>query len=145
MQSYLPPNTQSLKQFCCTLWLLLTILLIASLLCPPIGFLASAPDVEDPHCDPDYRDVFTATGSRNLFGVSPFPGHLSFTLVKVSDVSWNIVVGRGGQCLMAWICYHVYYACFIRIVEKVPIPYDLYKQLASGSPSITSIPKMVKF
>ncbi|KAF2452090.1 hypothetical protein P171DRAFT_459867 [Karstenula rhodostoma CBS 690.94] len=35
-------------------------------------------------------------------------GAMSFTEVKVIDVAWDLVVGRGGQMLLAWVNYVVF-------------------------------------
>lgn len=35
-------------------------------------------------------------------------GAMSFTQVKVIDVAWDLIVGRGGQMLLAWVNYVVF-------------------------------------
>ena len=72
----------------------------------------------------DVGDVWSSWSA--LFEINMRTGNLSFTAAKLIDVAFDIVVGRGGQAVLAWIAYRVYTDVLTRITEKGQIRYDLF-------------------
>ncbi|KAE9366501.1 hypothetical protein N431DRAFT_445229 [Stipitochalara longipes BDJ] len=66
------------------------------------------------------------TSWSTLFEINLRTGNLSFTAAKLIDIAFDIVVGRGGQFLLAWMAYRVYTDVLMRIAEKGQIRYDLF-------------------
>lgn len=57
-------------------------------------------------------------------------GSLSFTAVKVIDVIWDLVVGRGGQLVLGYITYRVFNESLLYYMENHPTSYKLYTAVA---------------
>ena len=72
----------------------------------------------------DVEDVWSSWSA--LFEINLRTRNLSFTAAKLIDVAFDIVVGRGGQAVLAWIAYRVYTDVLIRVTEKGQIRYDLF-------------------
>ncbi|XP_014560565.1 hypothetical protein COCVIDRAFT_12595 [Bipolaris victoriae FI3] len=57
-------------------------------------------------------------------------GAFTFTQVKVIDVAWDVIVGRGGQLLLGWINYRVFNEWLIYHMEMHFTSYKLYAAVA---------------
>ncbi|KAH6883201.1 hypothetical protein BKA58DRAFT_417013 [Alternaria rosae] len=57
-------------------------------------------------------------------------GALTFTQVKVIDVAWDLIIGRGGQLLLAWANYRVFNEWLVYHMEMHHTSYKLYAALA---------------
>jgi hypothetical protein len=53
-------------------------------------------------------------------------GNFTLTRVRLLDIGWNVVVGRGLQGLSGLVAYRVFTNALMRIVENNPISYELY-------------------
>ena len=91
------------------------------------------------------NSVSAANGSEGggraqaLFNILPMTNSMSYDSVKAVDLSFNIIVGRGGQALILWVSYHVYRACLVRIMETQAVSHAFYLSLALGPPSVFSL------
>lgn len=61
-----------------------------------------------------------------LFEINIRTPPMTFTQAKVIDLACDLVAGRGGQAVLAWIAYRVYTNALIRVTEKGQIRYDLF-------------------
>ena len=57
-------------------------------------------------------------------------GAMTFTQVKVIDITWDLLVGRGGQMLLAWVNYRVFNEWLVYHMERWPTSYKMYTSLA---------------
>ncbi|KAM7194553.1 hypothetical protein V8F20_007909 [Naviculisporaceae sp. PSN 640] len=88
-------------------------------------------ETSDVGCLPN--DVFNARDRRyNIFDPSGFFqithgfGSLTFTGAKLADLSWDIIVGRGGQSMLAYFSWKAFSAHFKNQMNKEPVSYNLY-------------------
>lgn len=94
------------------------------------------------HCN--YNGVFTPdeNPSINLWNKAGFFyitiawGEMSFSTAKFIDIVWDIVVGRGGQALLAWITYRVSSQYLAMAMRDAPVSYATYESLAFVPPSL---------
>ncbi|KAI1386794.1 uncharacterized protein F4822DRAFT_411246 [Hypoxylon trugodes] len=75
------------------------------------------------NCNISTYDVWTASG---FFEVDIGFGDLTFTQAKVIDVSWDMVIGRGGQTLMAFISWRAFADYVTTSMEFAPITYTMF-------------------
>lgn len=66
-------------------------------------------------------------------------GDMTFSQVKVIDVSWDLVAGRGGQLLLAWVNYTVFNEWLVYHMEKHPTSYKMYMALAFRTTSVPTL------
>jgi hypothetical protein len=78
-------------------------------------------------------------GGSKWLTISTAYGTLTFAQAKVCDLAWDVVVSRGGQALLAWICYRVYTAILMSIMEERHISYELYVAIALQYTSFVSL------
>lgn len=57
-------------------------------------------------------------------------GAFTFTQVKVIDVAWDLIIGRGGQLLLAWVNYRVFNEWLVYHMEMHLTSYKLYAAVA---------------
>ena len=69
---------------------------------------------------------------------------LSFLEAKVIDVIWDLVVGQGGRCLMAWISYRVFMDSLVALMEKAAVTYDMYTSIAFSTTSLWALWESLK-
>ncbi|KFY03631.1 hypothetical protein O988_01351 [Pseudogymnoascus sp. VKM F-3808] len=72
----------------------------------------------------DVEDAWSSWSS--LFEINIRTRNLSFTAAKLIDVAFDVIVGRGGQAVLAWMAYRVYTDVLIRVAEKSQVRYDLF-------------------
>lgn len=75
----------------------------------------------------------------NLLNVDVAFGTLSFGTAKFIDLTWDIVISRGGQALLAWITYHVHCAALLLIMESSLISYDLYTSMTLSQANMAAL------
>ena len=63
----------------------------------------------------------------------------SYTEVKVIDLAWDLLVGRGGQLVFAWLAYHVFRAVVANLMEEGEVGYDLFACVAFHSGSVPAL------
>lgn len=53
-------------------------------------------------------------------------GRLSFPSVKIIDVIWDVVVGRGGQALLAWLSYRILGQALLHSMEIRSVSFERF-------------------
>ena len=66
-------------------------------------------------------------------------GSMTFTQVKVIDIAWDLLIGRGGQILLAWVNYRVFNEWLYYHMEMHKTSYKLYTSLAFSTTSLTTL------
>ena len=79
------------------------------------------------------------SGFQGLLTVDVAYGDMAFSLAKFVDIVWDILIGRGGQLLIAWIDYRVFSDALMRIMETTTVPYDLYIEITFSPPSVATL------
>ncbi|KAE9969476.1 hypothetical protein EG328_006839 [Venturia inaequalis] len=72
--------------------------------------------------------------TSGYFQITLGTGHLSFALAKFIDISFDVVVGRGGQAILALVSYRVLKQYITSTMEKSPVSYGVYKTIFLGDP-----------
>jgi hypothetical protein len=86
----------------------------------------------------------TVSGIEKLFVLDTTFGRFTFSQVKILDVAWDIVIGRGVQ-LLAWgIGYLVFSDALLRAIERHPASFQVFQRIALEGPSLMSLYTLVK-
>ncbi|KAI0852834.1 hypothetical protein F5Y00DRAFT_272463 [Daldinia vernicosa] len=64
--------------------------------------------------------------SSSFFDISLGFGNLTFAEAKVIDISWDIVIGRGGQALMAFMSWRVFADYVTTSMEFAPVTFTVF-------------------
>ena len=101
---------------------------LGSLACLPNGnfVLPGTADI----WNPDYFITVSITWGQNR--------QWSYTHVKIIDIVWDVVVGRGSQMLLVYISYHVFNQSLFQIIQSRPVGYQTYGAVAFQTRSVTS-------
>jgi hypothetical protein len=71
-------------------------------------------------------------------------GTFTFTQVKVVDIAWDLIIGRGGQLLLAWVNYRVFNEWLVYHMELHPTSYKLYAAVAFETTTIGTLGVLAK-
>ncbi|KAF1927751.1 uncharacterized protein M421DRAFT_64569 [Didymella exigua CBS 183.55] len=71
-------------------------------------------------------------------------GNMTFTHVKVIDVAWDLLVGRGGQMGLAWVNWVVFNEWLVFHLERWGTSYKMYSTVALQTTSWTMMGVMAK-
>lgn len=66
-------------------------------------------------------------------------GQFPYTVVKVIDVIFDVIVGRGGQALAAWISYSILSKALLHSMESTPISFDRFTSTSYKIGSLTAL------
>jgi hypothetical protein len=55
---------------------------------------------------------------------------MTFTQVKVIDIAWDLIIGRGGQVLMAWVNWRVFNEWMVWFMEEHVAGFKMYAAVA---------------
>ncbi|EXJ55471.1 hypothetical protein A1O7_08398 [Cladophialophora yegresii CBS 114405] len=88
----------------------------------------------------DY-DIWELSG---LFQITLGFGNFSFSTAKIIDVGWDIILGRGGQALLAAIAFAVYSKALVRSMESSPVSYGTFEAVTLQSGSLTANFKLAR-
>lgn len=66
-------------------------------------------------------------------------GSMKFTQVKVIDIAWDLLVGRGGQLLLAWVNYRVFNEWILYHMEIHLTSYKMYTSVAFETTSLSTL------
>jgi hypothetical protein len=66
-------------------------------------------------------------------------GAMTFTQVKVIDIAWDLIVGRGGQMGLAWVNWRVFNEWLVYHLERYATSYKMYSAVALQTTSWTSL------
>ncbi|KAF1934530.1 hypothetical protein EJ02DRAFT_492288 [Clathrospora elynae] len=101
-------------------------------------------------CLPDGSFAVDASKFRfwsisGFFQITLGAGNMNFTQVKIIDVVWDILVGRGGQAVLALISWRVFANYVTTSMEVMPVTLRTYRTvfLPNGS-LITAIPRTIR-
>jgi hypothetical protein len=64
-------------------------------------------------------------------------GNMTFTQVKVIDIAWDLLVGRGGQMALAWVNWTVFNEWLVYHAERWRTSYKMYTAVALQTTSWT--------
>ncbi|KAJ2904405.1 hypothetical protein MKZ38_008078 [Zalerion maritima] len=119
-----------------TLWQATTLLLFTGipLVCGVIMYL-----VLYPHTNSMTDDGMSYCSTSTLDPDILVDLQLSFEQARIIDITWNIVLGRGIQGIVAVIAYRLATQTLVRIGEVTPVPYDFFISAAFFPTSLTSI------
>lgn len=93
---------------------------------------------------PPYGGGFNPWDVSAMFQITAGYGSLSFSTAKFIDVTWDVVVGRGGQGFLAWISYLVFSKSLIRFMENSPVSYGTFEALTFNTASLSTILRLGK-
>ncbi|KAI1734665.1 hypothetical protein F4680DRAFT_453690 [Xylaria scruposa] len=89
----------------------------------------------------NHGDIWTIS---DFFQVTIAIGYLTFTQAKVVDISWDLVVGRGGQAILSFITWKVFADYAAVSMTSQPITFATYRTLfAETGPSFSSTTRLV--
>ncbi|ETI21021.1 hypothetical protein G647_07364 [Cladophialophora carrionii CBS 160.54] len=71
-------------------------------------------------------------------------GNFSFSMAKTIDVGWDIIIGRGGQALLAAIAFTVYSKALVRSMESSPVSYGTFEAVTLQSGSLSANFKLAR-
>ncbi|KAK3985250.1 hypothetical protein QBC44DRAFT_251050, partial [Cladorrhinum sp. PSN332] len=82
-------------------------------------------------CKPDgsfspYVDDYSLWSGAGFFSIEICMGKLSFSQAKVIDIFWDMVVGRGGQAVLAYISWRVFADFMAASIERTPVTYRTF-------------------
>ncbi|KAK4225069.1 hypothetical protein QBC38DRAFT_501674 [Podospora fimiseda] len=82
-------------------------------------------------CKPDgsfspFVDNYDAWSSAGFFEVTLGMGRLTFSQAKVIDIVWDVVVGRGGQGILAYISWRVFADFMATSITTTPVTYATF-------------------
>jgi hypothetical protein len=129
---------------------ILTIALLPLTLAPIITLssaarLASTSYIRGRSCYPNGLWKFAPGASWEIMDSSYFftPnlsfGAMTFTQVKVIDVAWDLVVGRGGQVGLAWVNYRVFNAWIVGYMERHGVGWKVFGVLAFETTTVQAL------
>lgn len=108
-------------------------------------------DVSETTCRPDgsfdvgiYYDVYNNWSPSGVFQITLGFGELPFSTVKIIDVIWDVIVGRGGQALLAGTSYVIFSKSLLRIMERKSVSYGTFEVLGFQTASATTIFKLMR-
>lgn len=126
---------------------------IVALCVLPIALLAPlAPrlstKLSNPACLPDGQFVLPGTVSiwhpAYIFTITlPFGtrygSNWTYAHVKVIDLIWDVLIGRGGQVLLIWIAYWVFHRSLLHIMQTQAVSYRTYCASAFDTGLLSSL------
>ncbi|KEF53992.1 uncharacterized protein A1O9_09787 [Exophiala aquamarina CBS 119918] len=71
-------------------------------------------------------------------------GEFPFSTAKIIDVAWDIVVGRGGQGILVWVCFVVYGKALVRSMESTSVSFGTFEAITLQSGSVTGSLKLAR-
>lgn len=86
----------------------------------------------------------TVGGIEGLFVLDATYGSFPFSTVKIIDVTWDVMVGRGAQMLAWWISYKVFSGAILRVIERHPTSYRAFFEICLHGPSFPALWVMLK-
>ncbi|WQF79509.1 hypothetical protein CDEST_04523 [Colletotrichum destructivum] len=101
-------------------------------------------------CQPDGNfDVTKRSFSRwsgsGFFQITLAWGRFSFADAKAIDVAWDVVFGRGGQALLAWISWRAFADYTATSMQVKPVTYDtFYAIFLQDQPGIYSTLHLIR-
>ncbi|KAF2680257.1 hypothetical protein K458DRAFT_312424 [Lentithecium fluviatile CBS 122367] len=86
----------------------------------------------------------TVSGAESLFVLDNSFGRFTFAQAKAIDVGWDILVGRGAQLCAWYVTYKVFSDALIRLLERHPAPFEMFKRIGLEGASLNSAWALLK-
>jgi hypothetical protein len=71
-------------------------------------------------------------------------GNMTFTQVKVIDIAWDLIIGRGGQMCLAWVNWTVFSEWLVYHVERYKTSYKMFASVTLQTTSLTTLGVLAK-
>ncbi|KZL67867.1 hypothetical protein CI238_12980 [Colletotrichum incanum] len=89
---------------------------------------------ESDACQPDgsfdvFKSDYTLWSASGFFQITFAWGRFSFADAKAIDVAWDVVFGRGGQALLAWISWRAFADYTTISMQVSPVTYDTFQAI----------------
>ncbi|OTB15936.1 hypothetical protein K445DRAFT_22256 [Daldinia sp. EC12] len=72
------------------------------------------------------QNDYSLWGISHFFNIGIGFGNFTFAEAKIIDISWDIVVGRGGQALMAFLSWNVFADYVTTSMEFAPVTFTVF-------------------
>ncbi|KAH6621769.1 hypothetical protein C7974DRAFT_361696 [Boeremia exigua] len=83
--------------------------------------------------------------NSGFFQITLGTGDLTFTQAKAIDVIWDIVVGRGGQALIAFFSWQTFVRYVTTSMEVQPVTFNTYRMIFLQNESLVlGIPRIIR-
>ncbi|EUC44372.1 hypothetical protein COCMIDRAFT_52299, partial [Bipolaris oryzae ATCC 44560] len=124
-------STRWLRGFCWALDVFWVFGLVVSAIM--VGMMSTFITTESA-CLPDGRfrlrpDMFSMWSSTGFFQITLGGGDLSFAQAKLVDIVWDIVVGRGGQVILAIISWREFARYLTICMASEPVSYQVFRTI----------------
>lgn len=86
----------------------------------------------------------TVSGIEGLFVLDATYGRFPFSTVKIIDITWDIILGRGAQLFAWWISYKVFSDAILRVIERHPTSYGVFFEICLNGPCFAALWTMLK-
>lgn len=87
---------------------------------------------------------WSAWSIDGIFQITLGFGHNRFSVVKLIDTIWDIVIGRGLQAVFAAACYLVFTQSLQKSMELSPVAYGTFEALTFDQASISQALKLIR-
>ncbi|XPS79015.1 hypothetical protein M3J07_011022 [Ascochyta lentis] len=71
-------------------------------------------------------------------------GNMTFTQVKVIDIAWDLIIGRGGQMCLAWVNWRVFNEWLVYHLERYRTSYKMFASVTLQTTSLTTLGVLAK-
>ncbi|KZM22041.1 uncharacterized protein EKO05_0007886 [Ascochyta rabiei] len=71
-------------------------------------------------------------------------GNMTFTQVKVIDIAWDLIIGRGGQMCLAWVNWRVSNEWLVYHLERYKTSYKMFASVTLQTTSLTTLGVLAK-
>lgn len=97
----------------------------------------------------DYASIessatFNPWVNSEFFTITIAFGTFNFSTVKLINVIWDVVVGRCGQTLLAFVTFQVFTKSVVHTMEKRTVSYQTFAVLSLKDPSLETMLVMAK-
>ncbi|KAF6794932.1 hypothetical protein CSOJ01_13603 [Colletotrichum sojae] len=109
-------------------WIAGLVFLLVMLAINPTSFSVSKKSA----CQPDgsfnlFMKGYNMWDISGFFQITVAWGTLTFANAKLIDVVWDVVFGRGGQALLAWISWSVFSDYVAASIQGSPVTYETFR------------------
>ena len=117
------------------LWILYPSILIGLIFCLRYSIIAPyQTDYNGGACLPDgtfslKHDTYNYWAASGFFQITLGFGSLSFAEAKIIDVAWDVVIGRGGQAILALLSWNVFADYVTATMQIAPVTFKTFRTL----------------
>ncbi|KAI9833737.1 MAG: hypothetical protein M1819_003470 [Sarea resinae] len=80
----------------------------------------------------------------SFYSINLIWGHYSFMAAKAIDLTWDVLVGKGGSMALAWVTYRVSTTALLSMAEDSSVAYELYASLSNATLGFLSLWQLCK-